>query len=158
MKIFIRPKYTRFDEARFDALIEKLQNTVYKISAHDVEAPNFTDCVTAVRYILENSTDIVLPRVYIWDMPKLLIHDFWATEVSVKIWRKWDLIFFEKMSQRHKKYMITHVGILVSDTDFFHSSLHFDGGKISSLKDIDYTALILDESFLEIAKDPRNNN
>ena len=62
------------------------------------------------------------------------------------------------MSFRHEKYMIAHVGILISETEFFHSSLHFDGGNISSVQDIDYNALILDESFLDIAKDPRNNH
>lgn len=157
MKILIRPKYTRFDEDRFDALINRLQSTTYKIGAEYDEAPIYTDCVTAVRYALEHSTDIILPRVYIWDMPKKLIQDIWATEVSQKLWRKWDLIFFEKMSFRHEKYMISHVGILISENEFFHSSLHFDGGNISSIQDIDYNALILDESYLDIAKDPRNN-
>jgi hypothetical protein len=53
--------------------------------------------------------------------------------------------------------MISHVGILISESEFFHSSFHFEGGNISSVRDIDYNALILDESFLDIAKDPRNN-
>jgi hypothetical protein len=65
MKILIRPKYKKFDEARFDALIEKLEDTLYKTGADYKEAPKYTDCVTAIRYILENSSEIVLPRVYI---------------------------------------------------------------------------------------------
>ncbi len=52
--------------------------------------------------------------------------------------------------------MIAHIGIMVSDTEFFHSSLHFGGGKISSIHDFDYKNSILDESILPIAKDPRN--
>ncbi len=46
---------------------------------------------------------------------------------------------------------------MISDREFYHSSLHYGGGKISSLDDIDYNNLVLDESSLEIAKDPRNN-
>ena len=158
MKILIRPSYPQFDIARFTALVDRLQRSTYKIGAKYEEAPHFTDCITAVRYILEHSTDLVLPKVYIWDFPWFLLRDFWAREVSVELWKIGDLIFFEKMSFRHEKYMIAHVGILISETEFFHSSLHFDGGNISSVQDIDYNALILDESFLDIAKDPRNNH
>ncbi len=65
MKILIRPSYSQFDIARFSALVERLQRSTYKIGAKYEEAPHFTDCITAVRYILEHSTDLVLPKVYI---------------------------------------------------------------------------------------------
>ena len=45
---------------------------------------------------------------------------------------------------------------MISPDEFFHSSLHFWGGKISILEDFDYKNSILDESFLLIAQDPRN--
>lgn len=155
MKTLFRPNFSVFHDERFQALIEKLLFTTYKIGAEYEEAPEYTDCVTATRHILENCSDIVLPRVYIGDMPKMLRNDGFK-EVSLQEGGKWDIVFFEKMSLRHEAYMVAHMGILVNENDFFHSTLHFGGGKISSLRDIDYNSLILDESFLEIAKDPRS--
>ena len=38
-----------------------------------------------------------------------------------------DLIFFHRKSIAHKAYMITHVGILVDEDSFFHSSWSRDG-------------------------------
>ena len=73
MKTLIRLPYVRFDLDRFNALVEKMMYTTYKVGAKYEEAPQQSDCVSAMRYILEYSTDIILPRVYIGDMPKVLI-------------------------------------------------------------------------------------
>jgi cell wall-associated NlpC family hydrolase len=48
-----------------------------------------------------------------------------SREISLQSVEAGDLIFFERMSFTHKAYMIAHVGIMVSSTEFFHSSLHF---------------------------------
>ena len=80
-----------------------------------------------------------------------------SREISLQSVEAGDLIFFERMSFTHGAYMIAHVGIMVSSTEFFHSSLHFSGGKISLLSDIAYNPLILDESYLDIASDPRHH-
>lgn len=155
MKIAIRPTYRSFNLKRFNSIIEHILLTQYKVGAKDDEAPSFTDCVTAVRYILMNSSEFLLPRWYIGDFPKILL-DSGARKIPLQEAMIWDLVFFERMSFTHQKYMIAHIGIMVSENEFFHSSLHFWGGKISSLLDFDYKNSILDESFLSIAQDPRN--
>lgn len=154
MKIAIRPNYTYFNEEKFNFCIEHILNTTYKSWAKSEEAPIYTDCITAVRWILRQSSDFLLPRWYIWDFPKLL--ELSSKTISVMDTQIGDLIFFERMSFTHNKYMISHIGIMVSESHFFHSSSHFWWGKISSLADFDYKNSILDESFLSIARDPRH--
>jgi cell wall-associated NlpC family hydrolase len=155
MKIVIRPDYLHLDREKLIVSTKEMRSSVYKTGATDVEAPWKSDCITAVRYILKMSTDFLLPKSYIWDLPRLLI-SLGAREISLSWACMGDLVFFERMSFTHKKYMISHVGIMISEKDFYHSSLHYGGGKISSLEDIDYNSLVLDESFLDIAYDPRS--
>ena len=119
-------------------------------------APEYTDCVTAIRYILLWVSDYVLPRAYIWDMPQMMI-DAGASEVSLQFAQPWDIIFFERMSFTHGHYMIAHIGIIISESDFFHSSLHHGGWQISSYHTQEYESMILDESYLSIASDPRHH-
>lgn len=154
MKIAIRPNYTYFDEEKFRFCVEYILNTNYKSWAKSEEAPNNTDCITAIRWLLRQSSDFLLPRGYIWDFPKILEAN--SQKIPISDIRVGDLVFFERMSFTHKKYMISHIGIMVSWSNFFHSSLHFWWGKISSLADFDYKNSILDESFLAIARDPRH--
>lgn len=156
MKIIIRPQYTFFDSEKFGFAVEYIVSTQYKIGAKDIDAPGLTDCITAVRWILAQSSDFLLPHGYIGDFPNML------TECGYSMFplsdaQRWDLIFFERMSFTHQKYMIAHIGIMTSATEFFHSSLHFWWWNISWIHDFDYKNSILDESFLQIAKDPRNS-
>lgn len=39
------------------------------------EAPEVTDCVTCIRYIVQEITGQSFPLLYIGDMPRLLLHD-----------------------------------------------------------------------------------
>ena len=53
--------------------------------------------------------------------------------------------------------MVAHVGIMLDRETFFHSSLTYDGA-ISRIDDKEYINSILEESFLSIARDPRNHD
>lgn len=119
-------------------------------------APDYTDCVTAIRYILLQTSDYILPRAYIGDMPNTML-ETGSIEVSLQSAQPWDIIFFERMSFTHGHYMIAHIGIIISDSEFFHSSLHHGGWQISSYHTQEYESMILDESYLAIATDPRNH-
>ena len=132
-------------------------NTVYQSWADMSMAPEYTDCVTAIRYILLWVSDYVLPRAYIWDMPQMMI-DAGASEVSLQFAQPWDIIFFERMSFTHGHYMIAHIGIIISESEFFHSSLHHNWWQISSYHTQEYESMILDESYLSIASDPRHHD
>ena len=50
-----------------------VDNTQYRYTVDDKEAPFFTNCVTAIRYIFLQATGSFLPKVYIGDMPRTLI-------------------------------------------------------------------------------------
>ncbi len=47
-------------------------------------APQYTDCVTAIRYILSQMSDYILPRAYIGDIPNIML-DTGATEISLQL-------------------------------------------------------------------------
>lgn len=154
MKIIFRPHYKTFDTERFDAACQKLLLTQYKKWASNDEAPEYTDCVTALRWLLHISSDMLIPRAYIWDLSHeiaTLCDIIPLSEAQIG-----DIIFFEKMSKTHKKYMVTHVGMMVDNEHFIHASLR-ENGKISSIHDILYTHDILEESFLSLAHDPRHH-
>lgn len=154
MKIVFHPHYIDFDSSRFLAAGEKLLLTEYKRWAKDKDAPEYTDCVTALRWILMLSSSFIIPKIYIGDLP----HEIFPVcdIISLSDAREWDIIFFEKMSKTHRKYMVAHVGIMLNNEFFIHSSAK-ENGKISSIHDILYTHDILDESFLKFASDPRNH-
>lgn len=156
MKIIIRPQYNFFHAERLHFAIEKLLYTTYTRGAKYEDAPLSTDCVTAVRWLLSLSSDFLLPVEYIGDLPRKLT-TLWCTIHPLAEVKEWDIIFFEKMSKTHKKYMVTHVWLMISSTQFIHSSSAHHG-KISRIDDEEYIHTILHESFLEIAKDPRNHS
>jgi NlpC/P60 family len=155
MKIILRPNFQHFDIDRFFAIQEKILSTTYKKWSKNTDAPKYTDCITAIRYILQHSSDFIIPTCFIGDLPLSLIKNQLASIFPLSDAKIGDLIFFEKMSKTHKKYMVTHVWIMCNHREFIHSSLQYNG-KISSIDDAQYIDNILCESFLPIAKDPRN--
>jgi hypothetical protein len=55
------------DDSQFEKAIQELEHTKYNIRATQKDAPETTHCISAVRYIIEKSTGIVLPKIYIGD-------------------------------------------------------------------------------------------
>lgn len=155
MKIVIRPEYHSFDIKRLSFAYEKILTTTYMGWAKYEDAPRITDCVTAVRWLLSVSSDYKFPFWYIGDLANMLLEEK-ARIIPLTDAQIGDIIFFEKMSQRHKKYMIPHIGLMISSCEFIHSSRAHNGA-ISRIDDPEYIHNILDESYLPLAKDPRNN-
>ncbi len=153
MKIIIRPSYQFFDPVRFEFSQEKILSTSYLRGAKYDDAPLITDCVTAVRWLLSTSSDFLLPMGYIGDLPRILL-DSWSRISPIQDARAGDLIFFERMSLTHQKYMVNHVGVMISQMEFIHSSKSHNG-KIHRIDDAWYMDNILEESFLAFARDPR---
>ncbi len=155
MKIIIRPPYLAFDPVRFWFAQEKILSTSYVRGSSYDDAPSITDCVTAVRWLLCASSDFRLPIGYIGDLPNALLAS-WSWKFSLQKAQMGDLIFFERMSKTHGKYMVNHVGVMISQTEFIHSS-RLDNGKISHIDEVPYIYSILEDSFLPFARDPRNH-
>lgn len=154
MKIVLRPNNLVIDEEKFLFLQERILFTTYKSWARGSEAPRYTDCISAVRYLLQYASNFLLPTAYIGDLTTLLMNNKLCSVESLSNAQLWDLIFFEKMSKTHKKYMVTHVWIMLNNTDFIHSSLAHNGS-ISRVDDTEYMNNILSESFISLAHDPR---
>jgi cell wall-associated NlpC family hydrolase len=147
MKIVIRPQYSHLDTERLMASVEKMIFTEYKIGAQNHDAPSMTDCITVIRWILRLSSDFLLPTAYIGDLPKILVDEFDCSIHSLQLAQIGDLVFFEKFSKRHKSYMVTHIGCMITSEEFIHSSLQYHG-KISRIDDAGYIDTILEDNFI----------
>lgn len=114
------------DNTKFDIAIRDLENTKYKINAIQTDAPWVTHCISAVRYIVEKSTGIILPKSYIGDICNEILtshHYLEPNLVPINEQDRWDFVFFTKKSIYHKAYMISHIGIFIDDDwYFFHSN------------------------------------
>lgn len=77
----------------------------------------------------------MLPHYYVGDMCRRVLdnQEIDTQLVPITDGEIGDLIFFHKKSITHRTYMITHVGILVSEDSFFHSSW----GKNGSIESIE---------------------
>lgn len=155
MKIILRPPYASFDPVRFWFAQEKILSTSYVRGSNYDDAPSITDCVTAARWLLCASTDFIIPVGYIGDLPRILLNS-WSRISPLQDVRAGDLIFFEKMSLTHRKYMVYHIGVMISAKEFIHSSKSHNG-KISHIDEAPYIYSILEDSFLPFARDPRNH-
>lgn len=85
--------------------------------------------MSAVRYILARTTGWVPPHFYIGDLCRKILdqRELDSRLVPLEDGERGDLIFFHGKSVVHQTYMITHVGILVDEDLFFHSSWSKDG-------------------------------
>lgn len=114
----------RFIEERFCQAVDKMKGTKYHLSARYEDAPRLTHCVSAVRYIFEETTQNPFPYYYIGDMCRRILDErsLWARLVPLHEWEMGDLIFFCGRARRYQRYMIHHVGVLIDDSSFFHST------------------------------------
>lgn len=132
--IALRFDHLRFDDSSFDHAILQLQWTRYSLKSMSADAPWVTHCITAVRYVILQSTGFTLPYTYIGDFLGHMIHDGnqWARLIPLEDHDRWDLVFFHRRSPAHKTYMIAHVGIFTDAYwNYFHSSPKW--GKIDNI-------------------------
>ena len=114
------------DNDRFDRAVNELISTQYNIRAIQEDAPQSTHCITAIRYLIEKSTWIILPKMYIGDFCRTIYDEYMYLDpliVPIEEHQRWDLVFFMNNSRFHRAYMISHVGIFIDDEwDLFHSN------------------------------------
>jgi hypothetical protein len=149
-------QYMEFDKEKFLSAINNLNDTRYSLDARTSDAPQVTHCVSAVRYALEQSTWHILPYYYVGDMCRRLldIRFLGASIVPIEDWDLWDLVFFHRKSVTYKVYMITHVGILLDDQRFFHSTW-WRGGIVENLSKILHQGNVATCRILSSLTDPR---
>lgn len=98
----------------------------YSITATDQDAPKKGSCVSAVRCVLEHSSNITIPRVWIGDMPRILVGLGCSVHsVTLSTMQKGDLIFLRifPRNQFPKEYsFISHLMIAIGNQKVFHCS------------------------------------
>jgi len=114
----------RIPELQWKAL-EALPEITYKYKAVDEDAPRYANCVTAVRYLLENCAGKRLPNeVWIGDMPRhLFAHGCTIHQVSTSSLQAGDLIFlrqFPSNTMRKTRRYISHLMIALGPHTIFH--------------------------------------
>ncbi len=74
-----------YDEVKFNEAVIWLLWSRYNRAATDYDAPEQTHCVSVVRYILYHAMDILLPKMYVWNMCRNILdsHSFHASIVPL---------------------------------------------------------------------------
>lgn len=155
----LRIDYPLFHQKEFDMSVVSLANTQYDLWAKDSDAPGVTHCVSAVRYIVKKATWWHLPYYYVGDMCRRILDNpqIHSSIVPLWEWDIWDMIFFRKKSITHRAYMITHIGILIDEDHFFHSSW-WQWWKIDSIESRIKKGNIATCKLLTRFTDPRGGN
>lgn len=116
--------------------MSSLVDTKFKLDSQDNEAPEFTNCVTAVRNILRNDFSFELPRAYVGNLGYLLCEIHNAKVATILNWeiKYWDLIFTKDIESRY----ISHLMIWLEWNKVFHSNRVTEWWQIDFLDKILY--------------------
>jgi len=120
----LRIQFDIFDDRQFYRAIKQLHGSRYNLMASDSDAPEVTHCISAVRYLIQKASGYTFPLMYVGDMCRNIL-DLWnphARIVPLFHGDRWDLIFFRWESRNSQLPAITHVGILIDEERFFHST------------------------------------
>ncbi len=110
----------QMDIAAFSTSCDALSKTRYKLEATNNEIPQYGNCVTSVRYLIQKSSHAFLPRVWIGDLPRALISHGWKLILinSAEMLRG-DLLF---LRDEDHPYRISHLMIAIKANIVFHCS------------------------------------
>lgn len=144
-----------------------IASTCYQYTVSDKEAPQLTNCVTAIRYLFLKLEKVFLPPVWIGDMPRTLITRYGCTleDVTATTLKRGDLLFLRRSlldDASSDKRWITHIMLAVSCDRIFHSSSKRGGAAFENLREcsdeyvINLKKLLVDDSTVMRYIDPRN--
>jgi hypothetical protein len=74
-------------------------------------------CVSAIRKILYDTVNIIVPPCYVWELPDMLCTKFWYQIRKTEEIINWDIIFLKK----YPKTRISHVALWLKNNEIFHS-------------------------------------
>jgi len=117
------------DEINFSKPIFELKNSVHQRKCSMEKTPEVTDCISSVRYLLEQSIGKTFPLWWINEIPYLIVQE-WLGEIIENIeytkLKIFDLLFVRNNKLKNeKKRIITHMGIYIGEWKIFQ-----DGSKI----------------------------
>jgi hypothetical protein len=165
----LRASDDSFSESLFLKTIEKkLSRTKYKIISKDSDAPESTSCITAIRYLFRQHTQIEIPKVFIGDMPRTLVGlcGWKVLRVKISEMQCGDLLFLRSKPAKDvtlNEQYIVHVAVSIGRSRIFHSSSHRGTGCIEDLRDLNdaykrsiINGVVEDPSYFLFYIDPRN--
>jgi hypothetical protein len=114
---------------------EELKKTRYQRAPRLEDAPDLTDCLTAIWHLVRNVFNIEFEVERIGNVPRHLVEKWkWEVKVvSLEDLISGDLIF---LKGKDKERLITHVGIVIAKSSIFHSSREREGGFIEELPEM----------------------
>lgn len=120
----LRIHFDVFDDREFYWAIGQLRGSKYNLMASDTDAPWVTHCVSTARYLIQKASGYTFPLMYVGDMCRNILDTSipHAHIIPLSDWDKWDLIFFRWVSRVSRLPAITHVGVLIDEQNFFHST------------------------------------
>ncbi len=138
----IRPPPSCLNEkSTLETIEHSLLKTQYKWICKDKDAPEITNCVTAIRYIFHKHSSLEIPSVFIGDMPRILVSMCnWSIRyVRISEMELGDLLFLRSNDDQntlsHERYIV-HVLMAIGHSVVFHSSLSAGSGSIEDLSDL----------------------
>jgi hypothetical protein len=116
----------KFNEEKFHSALADISDTRYSLVSLESNPPLVTDCISAVRYIIQKSTWANMPKAYIGDLGRVLVDRQFggARLIPIEDQSLWDLVLFFRKSRRLWWYMNTHIGIFTDDVwNYAHSTI-----------------------------------
>ena len=165
----IRPPKACLDEQSIlETINGSLVRTKYKWLCKDQDAPEITNCITAIRYLFSKHTKLEIPSVYIGDMPRTLVTicNWSIQQVLISEIKFGDLLFLRSTEDQNtlsKDRYIVHVLMSIGQSVVFHSSVASGTGSIEDLSNPSDTnainiidRVVNDPARLMCYIDPRN--
>lgn len=111
-----------------------VDRTSYQKQSKCEEAPEITDCLTAIHYIFKTALRTHIPITYIGDMPRQLAsYSAWRPlNIKREDARCGDLFFVQKQG---KERLVTHVAMFLDSNTLFHSNFDAQTAVIENLEE-----------------------
>lgn len=137
--------------------LEIASNSSYSKNATDKDAPLHCNCITAVRYLFQRTTELVIPKGWIGDLPRALLSRKWQIlNVGSNEVRCGDLVILKNRISRRS---ITHITVALAANRFFQCTWKAGKAEIVPCEALHPRyELVSSEETLRFYKDPRNTS
>lgn len=142
-----------FNKIAFSKAIDDLSESEYRQNIDQSDAPKITSCVTAIRYLVKESTWKWFFRHFIWSLPWEIERTWeWKIIKDIDYLITWDLLFLKRKDVDVK---ITHMWIYTWEKDLFFHQSFFSRKKIENIWIILEKYEMVDWDTMKKYKDPR---
>lgn len=127
------------DKHRLLQACQELSYSIYRYRASTSEAPRWTNCITAIRYVLNRAANVSLPPVWIGDLPRILAITYRCELHRAELGelKPGDLLFLRRdVTNRTslEEQWLVHVAMYLGRGLAFHSSYTRKGMALEHLR------------------------